>query len=387
MRITRLSAIVSALTILIAGFSAWPGAANKTVYVDDIDHWRAELFAGADNPHGYLQGPLYEAGFDRAGGVCFLAAKDMCMSGAGVIFIVKDGSMRFLAGLPGVYGAQDGPVTRATLGLQLSICSDNQTGLYIGDRSNRVIRTLRLQDGVWTVTTIAGDTAKPEWNGKPTDGEGKEAVFRYLHSNVIADQEGNVYVMDNNFLRRITSAGKVETLNPEGGPGKPDEAPLVSARFNLIMGGGMTFGGDGNIYVADRWNRCIRKVDLTEKTVSIVVGPGTGYRDGPEKECGFHDSPGHIVYDPFRNRFNTNGVDDWGVRVWENGFMKTLAGGNSGNKGFEGPAKDASLHWAGTCGVDPRPPHVVYFYSGGKQWQGRLGMLVKKESETKGADQ
>jgi len=175
--------------------------------------------------------------------------------------------------------------------------------------------------------------------------------------------------------------GEVETLNPKGGSGDPAgtaSEPLESARFRLIMGGGMTFGGDGNIYVADRWNHCIRKVDLQNKTVSIAVGPGRGYVDGPERKCGFHDSPGHIVWDPYRKRFYTNGVDDWGLRTWENGRMSTIAGGGRSNKALEGPARTVGTHWCGILAVDPRPPHDLYFWSNYADWRGRIGRLFKK---------
>jgi hypothetical protein len=212
------------------------------------------------------------------------------------------------------------------------------------------------------------------------DGIGNEVTFHYLHSNVAADSAGNAYVVDADFLRRIAPDGRVETLNPYGGTGPPagtKEEPLRSARFRLIMGGGICLGGDGNIYVADRWNHCIRKVDLTKKSVSVVVGPGRGYVDGPAASAGFHDSPGYIVYDPYRDRFYTNGVDDWGLRTLEGGRMKTIAGGGRANSATRGPAREAGIHWGGVRGVDPRPPHDIYFWSGHSNWRGRTGRLYK----------
>ncbi|HUT32056.1 MAG TPA: hypothetical protein VNE39_01135 [Planctomycetota bacterium] len=358
-------------------------AGSVVSYVGDIDQWQVEVFAGSANPGGILEGPALEAGFDHHGSLCFLPSGEAYFATGGVVFhISKEGTFRFLAGLPGMYGCQDGPVTRATLGLQSSICLDGKGGLYIGDRSNRCIRRLLQKDGGWIVETVAGDPSKPEWKDKPVDGTGREAVFKYLHSNVVADAQGTAFIMDDNFLRRITPDGKVETLNPQGGSGKPDDAPLESARFSLIMGGGMCFGPEGALYVADRWNHCIRKVDLAARQVTIAVGPGTGYRDGPEKNCGFHDSPGHIVYDPYRKRFNTNGVDDWGLRAWQNGEMRTIAGGVPNSKALEGPARESRIGWCGTFALDPRPPHEIYFWSG-HGWTGRIGRLYRP-AERKG---
>lgn len=357
---------------------------SKVIYVDDIDQWRAEIFAGSANAGGVLEGPSMEAGFSHGGSLCFMPSGEGYFANDGVIFYIsREGTFRFFAGIPGVFGCQDGPVEYATLGRQISICLDGKGGFYIGDRSNRCIRRLTKKGNQWVIETVAGNFQKPEWNGKPVDDIREKAVFRYLHSNVIADKNGIAYIMDNNFLRRITTDGKVETLNPHGGSGKPDDSPLESARFNLIMGGGMCFGDDGCIYVADRWNHCIRKVDMNAKQVTIVVGPGGGYRDGHEKKCGFHDSPGYIVYDPYRKRFNTNGVDDWGLRVWQNSEMRTIAGGNTNKDQFiEVPAKDSRMAWCGVYAIHPLPPHEIYFWSG-HGWKNRIGRLFKP-SDRKG---
>lgn len=372
---------------------------ERVEFVEGIDTWQVEVHAGAVNPGGFLQGPALEAGIglvgseDHRGGMCFLPSGDCFLASEGVILIVTpDRSVRNFTGTAGLPGYQDGPAAEALFGRQLSLASDGQGGLLVGDRSNRCLRRLSKRTGTWLVETLAGNPLKAPWIGRPVDGVGPKAVFRNLHAPVVTDAKGTAYVMDDNFLRRITLEGRVETLNPKGGSGKqeiehnsgvpgsslPDlreTEPLDSARFSLIMNGGLAVGGDGRVYVADRWNRCIRGVDIQAGRVSVAVGPGTGYRDGPEKNCGFHDSPGYILYDPYRKRFYTNGVDDWGLRVWENGAVKTLAGGGKNNKGFEGPAKGASINWASVRSVDPRPPHDLYFGSSGGPWSGRIGRL------------
>lgn len=381
------------------------GVPVNVEYVKDIDDWRVEVFAGAANADGFLQGPLRESGIGRnAWSMCFFPDGQAFLAVDGVIItITADGIVRFLAGTPGTTGYQDGLAAQALLGRQISICPDGAGGLYVGDRSNRCLRRLAKDGKRWQVTTVAGDPANPaseeqlqrvreEGTLPPAsksdiiDGQGKAARFSYVHANVIADALGNAYLMDSNFLRRITPQGKVETLNPKGGtglPGDKETEPLEAAKFRLIMGGAMCFDGAGNILVADRWNHCIRKVDLKAKTVSIAVGPGGGYIDGPDKKCGFHDSPGHIVYDPYRKRVYTTGVDDWGLRVWQDGFLKTIAGGNNKNTLLEGPARQSSLHWARVLAINPLPPHDIYFASGGPVWDGRIGRLFRPADNLK----
>jgi hypothetical protein len=353
-------------------------AGNVIQHVDDIDAWRMELAVGASNSGGVMQGSLLE--ISNGHSLCFMPSGECFMVQEGaVLSISKERVARCFAGTPGLEGYLDGPVEHALLGRQLSICPDTKGGLLLCDRSNRCLRRIFKKEDKWVVATLAGDPSKKEWDRKPVDGTGKEALFKYLHSNVICDEAGNACLMDNNFLRRVTPEGGVETLNPDGGSGAPgkESEPLAAAKFNLIMGGGICFGGDQCVYVADRWNHCLRRIDLKEKTVAVVAGPGTGYRDGPEKNCGFHDSPGHIVYDPWRKRFYTNGVDDHGLRVWENGAVKTIAGGINGAKGLDGPAKTGAMMWCYVSAVDPLPPHDIYFGSGGNIWQRRLGKLTQ----------
>jgi hypothetical protein len=387
--------IVAAVSALLFPAAGRPQVEQHVEYVSDIDRWRVEVFAGAVHPHTLLQGPIREVGFNEPVHMCFAADGQAFLATEGVILTLSNGVVRYFAGTPGLPGYRDGLAGQSLLGRELSICPDGRGGLYIGDRSNRCVRRLANRGGDWFVETVAGDPSKPPSAGQlervrdegplgpartydVIDGTGTAARFSYLHSNVIADAEGNAYQMDSDFLRRITPSGKVETLNPRGGsgdPAKPVSEPLESAHFRLIMGGGMCFGGDGAIYVADRWNHCIRRVDLRRQEVTVAVGQGQGYVDGPERECGFYDSPGYIVWDPYRKRFYTNGVDDCGLRTWENGRMMTIAGGDQSNKDLSGPARLAGTKWCGILAVDPRPPHDLYFWSDHPDWRGRVGRL------------
>jgi hypothetical protein len=374
--------------------------AEHVEHVEDIAHWRVEVFSGALNPGGLLQGPRLQAGHDRRGPMAFLATGEACTAGDGVVFLfTHDGTVRLLAGDPEQPGYRDGPAAESRLGTDLTVAADGRGGLFIADRSNRCLWRAVRRDGQWWIETLAGDPSNPVnptllklvrdespmeagIRGKQfaSDGMGREATFHYMHSNVIAARQGNAFLIDADFLRRITPEGRVETLNPLGGTGPPADPagePLRTARFRLIMRGMICFDEQENIYVADRWNHAIRKIDLKSQTVTVAAGPGRGYVDGPARRAGFHDSPGHVAYDPHRKRLYANGVDDWGLRTLEAGQMKTIAGGSRRNQAIEGSAAEAGIHWAGVRAVDPHSPHAIYFWSGGRQWQGRIGRLYE----------
>ena len=74
------------------------------------------------------------------------------------------------------------------------------------------------------------------------------------------DSDGNVYVADfyNHRIRKITSAGVVGTLAGSGTAGHHD-ATGTEAQFNGPSG--VAVDSDGNLYVADTVNNCIRKIE------------------------------------------------------------------------------------------------------------------------------
>jgi hypothetical protein len=377
-RMKKMPPLCAAFALLVLWNAAASAGSATVVYADDVDQWRVDVYAGCPSAGGALQGPLKEAGIHTSGTMCFLPDGQAFLCGNGVVMTVTSGgTVRLFAGTPGLPGHQDGPVAEALLGRQISMVPDGKGGFFIGDRSNRCIRRIRQTGGRWVVQTVAGDPKKPQWKGKPVDGAGAAAVFRYLHSNVVADDAGSAYIMDDNYLRRIDPEGRVVTLNPDRTKGKPASGPLASARFSLIMGGGLAWDGKGCIYVADRWNFCVQKVSVKEKTTTIVAGPARGYRDGPAGKAGFHGGTTHIVYDPYRTRVYVTGADDWGLRALAEGVVRTIAGGNKRARGFEGPAKETQVHWCGVRAVDPRPPHDIYFHSNGGPWRGVLGRLFK----------
>jgi hypothetical protein len=147
--------------LLLARCVAIAQVPERVQYVADIDSWRVEVFAGVVHPRTVLQGPIREAGFQEPIQMCFLPSGEGLITTGGVIMLLKDRTVRYLAGVPGRPGYQDGPAGQALLGRQLSICPDGKGGAYIGDRSNRCIRRLTRKAGRWVVETVAGDPKKP----------------------------------------------------------------------------------------------------------------------------------------------------------------------------------------------------------------------------------
>ncbi len=128
------------------------------------------------------------------------------------------------------------------------ITIDGEGNLFIADKINRRIRRVSPQQEVSTVAGSGAYTYK--------DGTGTEASFRTVEAITI-DKDNNLYVSDENTLRKITSQGVVTTYAGNQEPGYIDGERL-EARFSYIVG--VQFDRAGNLFVADGGNSRIRKI-------------------------------------------------------------------------------------------------------------------------------
>ncbi len=197
------------------------------------------------------------------------------------------GMVTTLTGSFHVTGTTDGVGTAAQFSHPEGIAIDAAGNLYVTDTWAATIRKIR-PDG--TVTTLAG----VPWEHADVDGSLRNARFDYPHT-IAVDREGNIYVgeMDSDKIRKISTNGMVSTvatlfqilalavdshgtvfvvaestlwkLGPEGavtvaGPyvfGSND-GPGEQAHFNSPSG--IAVDASDNIYVADTFNRTVRKV-------------------------------------------------------------------------------------------------------------------------------
>ena len=96
------------------------------------------------------------------------------------------------------------------------------------------------------------------------NGTGTEAQFDEPFG-VAVDSSGNLYVADSNnhLIRKITPRGVVSTFAGSGSSGiiggGYKDATGTEAQFNYPRG--VAVDSSGNLYVADRKNHCIRKIE------------------------------------------------------------------------------------------------------------------------------
>lgn len=144
----------------------------------------------------------------------------------------------------------------------------------------------------------------------------------YAHLNspeeIVFDQQGNLLIADlgNHRIRRIDARTSViTTIAGVGIPGLGgDGGPAVLAQLNSPHG--IAVDGAGNLFIADRDNHRLRRVDAQTGMISTIAGTGEqGYSgDGqPASECRLNYPLG-LVIDRDGNLWLASGFND-AIRV------------------------------------------------------------------------
>src|SRR5205807_1046022 len=132
----------------------------------------------------------------------------------------------------------------------------------------------------WIITTAVGT------GEKGYAGDGGPAAQALLNGpfDVGFDAHGNLYFSDtfNHCVRRVDARSNIITTCAGCGEAgySGDGGPATRARFNEPYG--IAVDRAGNIYVADRHNHCVRRVDAASGTVTTFAGNGSAGFSGDD---------------------------------------------------------------------------------------------------------
>jgi len=146
------------------------------------------------------------------------------------------------AGLPGTPGYADGPGHYARFNDPLSVAVNAAGIIYVADTGNYVIRMINPSG---MVSTFAGKAGKPG----SADGAGADAHFSNLQC-VVMSEGGDIYALDGDVIRKITSSGDVTTL---------PNSSLTDSSGRVIHPTSMAVDHAGNFYLAEDGNNVIWK--------------------------------------------------------------------------------------------------------------------------------
>ena len=228
----------------------------------------------------------------------------------------------------GGFGGDGGAAVRARLNSPSGVAVDGDGNVYIADQYNSRIRKV---DSTGVITTIAG-TGERGFSG---DGGPATQSRLYFPTGVAVDSVGNLYIVEgqNNRIRKVDSSGVITTIAGTGERGSSgDGGPAVLAR--LWIPTGVALDGVGNLYIADRGNYRIRKVD-SSGVITTIGGRAARTLLGNPRAVAVDGDGNLYIADGDRIRK----VDSSGV------IATTIAGtGEQGFSGDGGPAVEARLH-------------------------------------------
>jgi gliding motility-associated-like protein len=154
------------------------------------------------------------------------------------------------------------------------------------------------------------------------------ATFNNPHG-VATDPLGNVYVADryNHLIRKIDTQGNVITLAGSGNPGSANGTGSV-ASFNEPWG--LCVDSLGNVYVADTKNNRIRKI-TPSGVVTTLAGTGNfGFTDNANPLAASFGNPTGICINESGELYIADHLTHLIRKIAPNGAVSTLAGNKIG---------------------------------------------------------
>lgn len=243
----------------------------------------------------------------------------------------------------GSLGYRGDGVTAASASLSdpTGVACDRAGGLYIADRRNQCIRRVDAQ-GI--ISTVTGTRLRRRWRPRGI-GVLSDPV------GVVCDTDGSLFVAEagNRCIRRVDTRGVITVVAGSG----VNRAVPAKSRAAFARPSDLAFDATGNLYIADSWRRCVWKLSRSG-AITIAAGNGVSAHrgdGGPAIKASIND-PWGITFDGDGNLYI---ADLCCIRkVTRHGIITTMAGGDRqyGYSGDGGIATKARLNWPTDVAVD-----------------------------------
>jgi hypothetical protein len=245
-------------------------------------------------------------------------------------------------GMAGYHG--DGSdATVAELNYPTATAFDVAGNLYIVDNGNNLVRKVNT---LGIITTVVGDTTGANTGtNNGYSGDGGQATSAKLNSpiGIALDNIGNLYIADqnNNRIRKINTLGIISTIVGNGIQGfSGDGGIATSAQIDNPQG--LVFDAVGNMFIADYGNDRVRKVS-TVGIISTFAGNGTccSLGDGGQATAAELFYPTGITCDTEDNVYIADRNNKRIRKVNTLGIISTIAG--NGILGYSGDGGQATV--------------------------------------------
>jgi NHL repeat len=163
-----------------------------------------------------------------------------------------------------------GPASKATLSEPFHCELDHRGHLYIAESANHCIRKVDLKTGL--ISTVAGN-GKKGYTGD--GGKATDATFNEPYA-VVVDKDDNLFIVDrlNAVVRKVD--GKTGIVTTVAGNGKKDFAGDggLASKASMREPNDCCFDGNGGLLIADVGDWRIRRLDLSTGIITTFAGVG-----------------------------------------------------------------------------------------------------------------
>ncbi|MDA0770086.1 MAG: hypothetical protein O2821_07685 [Chloroflexi bacterium] len=241
----------------------------------------------------------------------------------------------------GGYSGDGGPARLAMIGEAYGVAFDAGDNMYISDGRTHTVR--RIDRNTSVITTVVG-TGVEGYSGD--GGQAAQATFNNLYS-LDVDTNVDIYVVDrlNAVIRKLDAAsGIITTVAGTGVPGYGGDGNL-GTKAQLREPNDCFLDGKGGLLIADIQDQRIRRLDLETGFITTFAGNGEKLRcgnGGLATEASIM-GPRAVCMDSRGNTYICEREGN-GVRLVDaNGVISTFAGtGEAGYSGDGGPALEAT---------------------------------------------
>lgn len=284
--------------------------------------WQASTLAGNGTYANQPANTALQASFSAPSGLCFDALGNLYVSsGFTISKITPAGVVTTFAG-SGTRGNKNGVGINADFYTIYGMCIDNVGNLYVN--SNMSIRKIEPNGNVTTLCTFP------------------PVPFSFHYYLGLCFSNGFLYSVNSsaNKIYKVNIATGVYSVYAGSGAYQTVDGQGLNASFNEPIG--ICADQSGNLYVTQRGQSMIRKIDINAN-VTTIAGNGTHESiDGVGANASFA-RPNGIFADATGNLYVMDDQTSVIRKIEPNGNVTTILGGNVGDK--DGVGKDANFHF------------------------------------------